>query len=66
MIRAIIYAGVMTIAGFGLAPAIAAASPYANCSEAHADGRYNIPEGDPDYWEDGDRGGDGYACEPRR
>ena len=58
-------ASVMAIAGLGLTPAIAAASQYSNCSQAHADGRYNIPQGDPDYWEDGDRDGDGYACEPK-
>lgn len=58
-------ASVMAIAGLGLTPAIAAASQYSNCSQAHADGRYNIPEGDPDYWDDGDRDGDGYACEPK-
>lgn len=61
----IIIASVIAIAGLGVAPATAVASQYANCSEAHADGRFNIPQGDPDYWEDGDRDGDGYACEPK-
>lgn len=65
MIRTLFFAVGISVAGFGLAPAVATASPYANCSEAHADGRYNIPEDDPDYWDDGDRDGDGYACEPK-
>ena len=48
-------------------PAAAAPGPiYANCSEARADGVYNIPQGDPAYWDDGDRDGDGFACEPPR
>lgn len=45
---------------------VAAADPgpvYANCSEARADGATNIPKDDPAYWEDGDRDGDGIACE---
>ena len=36
---------------------------YSNCSQAHADGRYNIPRGDPSYRSKLDRDGDGYACE---
>lgn len=44
-------------------PVAAAASQYSNCTQAHADGRYNIPQGDPDYWPGGDRDGDGFACE---
>ena len=54
--------------GLGLAPA-AAASPgpvYKNCTEAHNAGAYNITQDDPAYWSDGDRDGDGYACEPKR
>lgn len=49
------------------APGVASAAPgpvYADCSEARADGVYNIPQDDPAYWEDGDRDGDGFACEP--
>ena len=46
----------------GCGPA-SASGPYANCSEAHADGRYDIPQGDPDYWPGGDRDHDGIACE---
>jgi hypothetical protein len=60
---AVIFIGAAT--AIGAAPAAVAAGPYANCSEAHADGRYNIPQDDPDYWEAGDRDGDGYACEPK-
>lgn len=36
---------------------------YRNCRQAHADGRYNIPVGDPAYRPGLDRDGDGYACE---
>jgi len=50
--------------GITLAPIAAADQrPYENCSEAHADGRYDIPEGDDAYWPGGDRDGDGLACE---
>lgn len=37
--------------------------PYANCDAAHADGRYNIPRGDPSYNPALDRDGDGIACD---
>lgn len=37
--------------------------PYSNCVEAHADGRYNIPRGDPAYNPALDRDGDGIACD---
>lgn len=37
--------------------------PYANCDAAHADGRYNIPRGDPAYNPALDRDGDGIACD---
>ena len=52
--------------GIGLvaAPAALADPPYRNCSEAHADGRYNIPSNDPAYSPKLDRDGDGLACEP--
>ena len=36
---------------------------YKNCTEAHQDGRWDIPQGDPDYWDRGDRDHDGIACE---
>jgi hypothetical protein len=36
---------------------------YRNCSQAHADGRCNIPQGDPAYRPGLDRDHDGYACE---
>jgi len=54
-------------AGFGVlaAPPAIADPPYMNCSEAHADGRYNIPSDDPAYRDNLDRDGDGYACEPK-
>ena len=36
---------------------------YKNCSQAHQDGRYNIPRGDPAYRPGLDRDQDGFACE---
>lgn len=38
--------------------------PYANCTQAHAHGRYDIPSTDPAYARHLDRDGDGIACEP--
>lgn len=49
--------------GVVTAPVAVADPPYKNCSEAHADGRYNIPKGDPAYQSKLDRDGDGIACE---
>lgn len=51
--------------GVVFAPAVSAGPPYQNCSEAHADGRYNIPKGDEAYRSKLDRDGDGLACEPK-
>jgi hypothetical protein len=36
---------------------------FKNCTEAHANGRGNIPQNDPAYCASQDRDGDGYACE---
>jgi Excalibur calcium-binding domain len=44
------------------APTAYAGGPYDNCKQAHADGRYNIPKGDPDCRPKLDRDGDGIAC----
>lgn len=63
MIRAIIVAAAIAGAAVGTAPAVFAEGSYKNCTEAHKDGRYDIPQGDPDYWSGGDRDGDGIACE---
>ena len=52
------------VVGILSAPAAVADPPYRNCTEAHADGRYNIPSDDPAYRPALDRDGDGYACEP--
>ena len=49
--------------GLGVAPAATASGQYGNCTQAHQDGRYDIPQGDPDYWPGGDRDHDGVACE---
>ena len=51
--------------GLGVAP-VAVADPgpvYANCTEAREAGDTDIPDGDDAYWSDGDRDGDGLACE---
>jgi hypothetical protein len=53
-------------AGVAVAPVAVADPPYKNCSEAHADGRYNITQDDPAYSSKLDRDGDGLACEPKR
>ena len=45
------------------APMATASGPYRNCTEAHKDGRYNIPKGDSDYQPKLDRDNDGIACE---
>jgi hypothetical protein len=63
MIKAFIVAAAIVGAAVGTAPAALATGPYANCTQAHKDGRYDIPQGDPDYWSGGDRDGDGIACE---
>lgn len=49
--------------GVSAAPAAEADPPYANCTEAPKDGRYNIPQGDPAYRPKLDRDKDGIACE---
>jgi hypothetical protein len=63
IIRGLFVASAILLASVGIAPTAEAAGPYRNCTEAHADGRYNIPQGDPDYWSGGDRDNDGLACE---
>jgi hypothetical protein len=39
---------------------------YKNCAEAHADGRWDIPEGDPAYRPELDKDHNGIACESRK
>jgi hypothetical protein len=39
---------------------------YKNCAEAHADGRWDIPEGDPAYRPALDKDHNGIACESRK
>jgi len=63
MFRVLIIASFIAIAAVGAAPVAAASGPYANCTAAHNDGRWDIPKGDPDYWDGGDRDQDGIACE---
>jgi hypothetical protein len=38
---------------------------YKTCAEAHADGRWDIPEGDPAYRPGLDKDHNGVACESR-
>lgn len=60
------------VTGFGLLtagpalavdPAMASLPPYANCDEARADGRTNIPSTDPRFNPALDRDGDGIGCD---
>ncbi|GFG63973.1 hypothetical protein MKUB_14630 [Mycobacterium kubicae] len=51
--------------GVFVAPTALADPPYANCKAAAADGRYNIPRGDPAYGAWLDRDNDGIACDRR-
>lgn len=62
-VRALLIAAVAVTVSLIGSPVSSAAGPYRNCTQAHADGRYDIPQGDPDYWSGGDRDGDGIACE---
>ena len=56
-----------SLLGAGLAnaemPPLPQAGEYSTCGEAAQDGVFNIPEGDENYWDEGDRDGDGIACE---
>jgi hypothetical protein len=63
MFRAVLCAAALMAASVGLAPAALAERPYANCTEAHQEGVYDIPQSDDAYWSGGDRDGDGVACE---
>ena len=62
-VRVLVAAVAIVAVGIGVAPAVSASGPYKNCTAAHADGRYDIPQGDPDYKSSQDRDGDGVACE---
>jgi hypothetical protein len=64
MARVLLMAAVTAVGlSVALAPLASAQRPYKNCTEAHKDGRYDIPQGDDAYWSGGDRDGDGVACE---
>jgi Excalibur calcium-binding domain len=67
MIRTLVVGGIMGAAVgaavIGGAPVALAERPYANCTEAHDDGRWDIPQDDAAYWDGGDRDNDGYACD---
>ena len=61
-IRLIIALSAVAIA-LATAPSAAADGPYANCSQAKADGVCNITTDSPWYSAKLDRDGDGLACE---
>jgi hypothetical protein len=63
LVRAVLVAVAISAVGVGCTTHAHAGGPYRNCTEAHQDGRSNIPQGDPDYWPAGDRDNDGIACE---
>lgn len=64
MIRAVVAAMLLSaVTAVGASPVALADRPYANCTEAHDDGRWDIPQDDPAYWDGGDRDNDGFACD---
>ncbi len=64
MIHKLVVAALLASAVSVSVPAVAQAErPYANCTEAHDDGRHDIPQNDPAYWDGGDRDHDGFACD---
>jgi hypothetical protein len=65
MARFIAIAAALVGIGLGLAPpAVASPGPvYPNCTAAHNAGVWDILESDDAHWSDGDRDGDGIACE---
>jgi hypothetical protein len=52
-VRAVLVAAAIAVVGVGVAPIAGADGPYRNCTDAHKDGRWDIPQGDPDYWPGG-------------
>lgn len=62
MIRVLLVAVAISVAGVGMAPA-AVAAPYKNCTEARKNGDTNIPASSDKYGSHLDRDGDGIACE---
>lgn len=69
MTRALLIAAIIIGAAAGLAPTVQAGpannqqAPYANCSQAKANGDCNIPSSSPYYQAKLDRDGDGIGCE---
>jgi hypothetical protein len=64
MFRVLVAASLLvTATAIGLAPQAVASGPYANCTAAHQDGRYDIPSDDPAYGPWLDRDHDGIGCE---
>lgn len=57
----IVAADVQEVAGG--TPSAPASGPFDNCTEAHENGAYDIPKGDPAYQPKLDRDRDGRACE---
>ena len=65
VLAAIAIGAAATGVGVASAPVAVAGPPYKNCSQARADGRHDIPRGDPAYAPHLDRDDDGIACESR-
>jgi hypothetical protein len=64
MFRTLVPAALIAAAvAIGLAPVASASGPYANCSQAKADGVCNITQDSPNYRAKLDRDSDGIACE---
>jgi Excalibur calcium-binding domain len=63
MFRTIVLAAFLAAAAIGFAPLASATGPYANCSQAKADGVCNITTDSPYYMAKLDRDRDGIACE---
>lgn len=63
MLRTLLLAAALSAVAVGAAPLAAADPPYANCTEARADGAINMTTDHPGYASKLDRDGDGIACE---
>ena len=49
MVRVLLIVLAVGVGTVGLAPVATTETPYKNYTEAHQDGRYDIPQGDPAY-----------------
>lgn len=65
VLAAMAFGAAVADVGVAVVPVAGADPPYRNCSQARADGRHDIPRGDPAYAPHLDRDNDGIACESR-